>query len=612
MAGPGRRSCTDFLFTLLLVGAYAVLATVVGQSYHEENIDFLENLAYGKNWDGKRCGRDKGLEAFPLTYFTVPVGTPNTTTTDRKLLMRSLFPVCTAKCPEPNPNGIVAAYNRSEPSLCDEPSVKAGLCTWYGGEANRARNYCIDETLLEDDSGIAIEDIVADIKASAGFIAVWSLFAIFVGFLVLWIIKMCSAVFIWAIILAMLGLFTALGYYMLKNAPDAAQRLGWDEDSIQRGAYVVFGIDGVLALFVICYCHSINVASKILRTAADFMVDVWPAMLWPIFSFALQFVAVVAFADFATFVATSGITATTAKEKRHVCTVDKEYLDPFCVDFSIPEQAAGALVFVIFMYFWTAALIHAISVFTMSYTAGHWYYWEHNDEGNKLSPTRQCHLIALLIKGFCTSLLQIGSLAFGSLVIAISQLIVMLCKWAKAYEERTTDNPVVKCFHKVSTCVAQCVDRTARLVTDSAYIQMALKGKGFCGSCGDSLKLWIDHAGLLAIVGSCSAVFRFLGPLVVMGVTGFASWICLTQAHLPKILIAHPLSTPSAPFAVILLLAYLAGDIMMHPYAVVSTTVVHAYCMDKDAATIAAQHGGVRSYRHVPKNLVAFVDDHAL
>lgn len=241
-------------------------------------------------------------------------------------------------------------------------------------------------------------------------------------------------------------------------------------------------------------------------------------------------------------------------------------------------------------------------------------------ESGTSAPTEQqarCSLVAtladfkLLFRGFCAGLKQIGSLAMGSLIMAICRLLVVLCKWAKRREGAT--NPVMKCILSAVTCLAVCLDRTARLVTDNAYIQMALAGKGFCTSCCIGLGIVVRNPVIASCVLGCSRLFALIGPLAVMSLTGLLSWFLLEPHDLPTWLIAQPLNSIYAPMVAVLLLALIVGLLMMNPYSVVSQTIMQAFAADKEAD----EHGGLLPHvdehgfkPHTPRPLQAFVHEY--
>jgi hypothetical protein len=260
--------------------------------------------------------------------------------------------------------------------------------------------------------------------------------------------------------------------------------------------------------------------------------------------------------------------------------------------------------YVLLMYFWSAAYLHAVSVFITSYAAGVWYYSPVREDGLKMLPDGNTFCdCKLLLRGFCASLKHLGSLAMGSLIMAVCTLLVLLCRWAKHRHGAT--NPVAKAIFAVSTCVALCLERCARLVTSHAYIQMALVGKCFCVSCTAGLGMIVRHPVMAAIVGRCGLVLRLVGPLAVMGITGLGAWACLAWVkNIPTFMISSPLQHPQAPMAAILLMSFVVGDLMMHPYSVVCKTVMHAFCADKEMN----EHGGGGGFLpHTPEPLRRFV-----
>lgn len=82
---------------------------------------------------------------------------------------------------------------------------------------------------------------------------------------------------------------------------------------------------------------------------------------------------------------------------------------------------------------------------------------------------------------------HLGSLAFGSLILAIVQFIEIALELVKKQAEANGAGNN-KCFEYAINCLRccmQCVERIVQFINKTAYIQIALRGKNFCTAAKD-------------------------------------------------------------------------------------------------------------------------------
>jgi len=597
------RWCTDFWFIIVFLAAYAGLGVLGLQVVEKGNLEIFENFAHGRNFNGARCGVDAAVKDFPLTFFTVAANTPFIS---NLLIIPTLTPVCTSVCPTGAGAGTSVARL---PDLC-QPDAR-DKCAWYGASTIRVANYCLDVNLLSGGQAANLETALADLGSSVGFIIVLSIFALVLGFTWLLVIRTCANVFIWVTLVGAVAGLGAFGFYIFSSSEVIASKVGYSEDNVKIVSYVIWALDVILALVVVCSIRTIAIAASILKTSALFLADVKSAMLLPLVGAFWQMITLVGF-----LLLIVNCASLNAKEALHqptkACTLNG-MLDPFCVEFDGTGASHWAMLYVLLMYFWSLSLIHAFCTFTTAYAAGIWYFCPYEDgTSTKALPGGNTFCdFRLLFKGFCVGFKHIGSLAMGSLVMAICKLLVFLCKWAKPKEGST--NPAMKCLQATITCLAVCLDRTCRLITDNAYIQMALAGKGFCTSCCIGLGVCVRNPVMSSTVTMCSRLFGLVGPCSVMATSGLLAWFLLDNGGLPHILVSKPLDGIAAPMIAVLLIAWLVGDVMMHPYSVVSMTIMHAFVADREADEHSGLPSGADGHgfrSHTPAPLQQFVRDH--
>jgi hypothetical protein len=366
------RWCTDFWFILVFLAAYAGLVLLGMQVVEKGNLQIFENFAHGQNSKGERCGKDLAVKDFPLTFFTVPEGTDASTTTHPASLVIALTPVCTTECPTGAGAGTSVARAAN---LCPPGADK--LCAWYGAATLKVANYCLDVNVLSGGQAANLETFLADMAASVGFISVLSLFALVLGFTWLLVIRTCANVFIWVSLLGAVAGLGAFGFYVFSSREVISGKIGYDEETVKYVSFVIWALDVILALVVLCSIRTIAIAASILKTSALFLADVKSAMLLPLAGAFWQMITLVGFS-----LLIVNCASLNAKEALHhqtgTCQLNG-FLDPFCVEFDGTGASHWAMLFVLLMYFWSLSLIHAFCTFTTAYAAGIWYFCPYED-----------------------------------------------------------------------------------------------------------------------------------------------------------------------------------------------------------------------------------------
>lgn len=118
--------------------------------------------------------------------------------------------------------------------------------------------------------------------------------------------------------------------------------------------------------------------------------------------------------------------------------------------------------------------IEGLGSYWSSSTVAIWYF----EEGDPSHP---------IMKSIGRSFLQFGSIAFGSLLIAIvifiRIMLEIITKQLKnstmAMEEQAAP---AKFALKCASCYIACFEKIIRFLTENAYIMMAISGENFCSS----------------------------------------------------------------------------------------------------------------------------------
>jgi len=252
----------------------------------------------------------------------------------------------------------------------------------------------------------------------------------------------------------------------------------------------------------------------------------------------------------------------------------------------------------IFGYFWIMAFILACNEFVIIVSAATWYFSDKtipDDDGIAGD--------AEVYKGFKWIFVHFGSLAIGSLLVAIVWMIRFVFEYvSKKMEKASGDNKAVKAMICCIRCCLDCFDRLMRYLTRNAYIYMVISGEGFCSSALNSFILMLKNAAKFAFVQSFSEVFMFIAKICITVLTVVAS-VLIIMATLPQ----NSLASPVLPTIFIVFIGYVISGIFVSIFDAASNTLLQCYLIDSD---IRKQGKGKLDQKHIPPQLLRFLADH--
>jgi solute carrier family 44 (choline transporter-like protein), member 2/4/5 len=83
----------------------------------------------------------------------------------------------------------------------------------------------------------------------------------------------------------------------------------------------------------------------------------------------------------------------------------------------------------------------------------------------------------------------LGTLAFGSLVIAICRMIRVFLEWLDHKLKKYGDNSFARGMLCCCRCCFWCLEKFLKFMNRNAYIMCAVHGKNFCNSARDAFFL---------------------------------------------------------------------------------------------------------------------------
>ena len=142
--------------------------------------------------------------------------------------------------------------------------------------------------------------------------------------------------------------------------------------------------------------------------------------------------------------------------------------------------------------------------------------WYFSGEGSDNSDSRGRVSIMLGVK-WCLSY-HLGSLAMGSFLIAVVQMIKVLFEYFAKKHEKVAgrNNPV---FKAITCCIRCCIwmlEAYVKFLTRNAYIQIALHNSTFCTAAKEAFYLAIRHVGRFASINIIGRILDLIGKGVIV------------------------------------------------------------------------------------------------
>jgi len=155
-------------------------------------------------------------------------------------------------------------------------------------------------------------------------------------------------------------------------------------------------------------------------------------------------------------------------------------------------KVAGLIFFELFSYLWTSQTAGNVVLATLAGGPyGSWYYFGPREQGEM--PKH-----ATLSAFGRASTFSLGSIAFGSLIVTLLELIKIVLQVARN-NANADGHPVEACLACCAECFIGCIERAVEYFNRYAYIEIALYGKPYIAAAQDTWRLFKDR-GIDALV----------------------------------------------------------------------------------------------------------------
>jgi hypothetical protein len=275
---------------------------------------------------------------------------------------------------------------------------------------------------------------------------------------------------------------------------------------LQYAFIIIATIAGILLLLTIGMFKRIRIAVAIIKQASIAMLKMPLIVLFPLFTWILML------ANFAYFIWILCYIVTPSGPMRIS-------LDIANVVWNDPQINNYVLAYHIFGFLWTQFFISGINQVTIAGAIASWY-WLLDKKEKLRSP---------VLKAFGrTMLYHLGSIAVGSLLIAIVEFIRLLVYQIQRKVAKS-QNQQLKYLLACLQCCLKIVSMIVKFINKNAYIYIAITGKAFFKAAGEATGLLMRNAIRTVAVDFVSDFVMFLSKLIVAAVVGFSSYVYISN-----------------------------------------------------------------------------------
>jgi len=356
-------------------------------------------------------------------------------------------------------------------------------------------------------------------------------------------------------------------------------------------AYVLTAVSGFLLFLTLILIPKIRKAILIFREASEAIVSNFMLILVPFCAMPVAVMLIIFWMSATLYLASAGsydfaLTSPLSNSTLYAFNTTITPADSVVQvkGFGVFSYNEGLIAFQLLGYLWSAQFVSGVVIFIVSGTTGHWY-WNGQADSNDSYGRHPLRSSIYVVFRF-----HMGTLAFGSLLIAVVQLI----RYIAAYLEAKTSTKATSRIVQVLWCMLhyclKCIDMCVKFISQNAFIMCALYGEPFCTSAKMAFSTVMHNllqVGTVTFLGDI--VVRFGQFLITMS-AAMCCWLYLD--HDPEFGYGGALELNSFwwPTCVTAFLAFFVAHEMLSLYSITVDTLLLCYCQDTKLAALKPDH----------------------
>ncbi|XP_078387377.1 choline transporter-like protein 2 isoform X2 [Cetorhinus maximus] len=446
----------------------------------------------------------------------------------------------------------------------DKGVVKVANKTTFNGEDGGAVNVT---SLLEGAKGANIVldarqvamKIFEDYTKSWYWILIGMSIALVVSLLFVILLRFIAAFMVWLTILLVIAV---LGYGIYHCYTEYAQLKGVSGSEVTisdlgfqtdlrvylhlRQTWLAFLIilailEVIIILMLIFLRERILIAIALLKEASKAVGCIMSTLAYPIITFVLLLLCVAYWGVTAVFLSTSGKPVYKVFANEGTCNYSMKTCNPktFNVSNVIKQCPEAQCLFAfyggesyyhrylilfqfynVFLFFWLTNFIIALGQVTLAGAFAS-YYWAFN----KPADVPACPVFSSMGRALRY---HTGSLAFGSLLLAIVQVIRVILEYIDQ-KVKGAKNKLAQFILSCLKCCFWCLEKFLKFLNRNAYIMVAIYGKNFCTSAKNAFFLLMRNIIRVVVLDQVTDFLLFLGKMLIVGGVGVFGFFFFTN-----------------------------------------------------------------------------------
>uniref|UniRef100_A0A6Q2ZCJ5 Choline transporter-like protein n=1 Tax=Esox lucius TaxID=8010 RepID=A0A6Q2ZCJ5_ESOLU len=338
-------------------------------------------------------------------------------------------------------------------------------------------------------------------------------------------------------------------------------------------------VELIIILLLIFLRNRLLVAIALIKEASRAIGYVMSALFYPLFTFALLAMVIAYWAVTAVFLSTSNQPIYKVFNETNYSTsiMKSQCPDSQCLfafyggETAYHKYLIGLQFYNVFLFFWCANFVTALGQMTLAGAFAS-YYWAFVKPGDMPA----FPIFASLGRSLRY---HTGSLAFGSLILSIVQIIRVLLEYID-HKLQGTQNKITKFLLCCLKCCFWCVEKFIKFLNRNAYIMVAIYGKNFCTSARDAFFLLMRNMIRVAVLDKVTDFLLFLGKLLIVGIVGIFAFFFFSGKVKAFENTAPTLNYYWVPILTVMVCSYLIAHGFFSVYAMCVDTLFLCFCED--------------------------------
>ncbi|XP_078285761.1 choline transporter-like protein 2 isoform X2 [Rhinoraja longicauda] len=351
-------------------------------------------------------------------------------------------------------------------------------------------------------------------------------------------------------------------------------------------------VEVIIILLLIFLRKRIAIAIALIREASRAIGYIMSSLFYPLITFVLLLFCIAYWAITAVYLATSDEAVYKVFDEKNKCNHTTTTCNPKTfINSDIKKECSEAqcsfafyggetyyhrylIVFQfynLFLFFWLVNFIIALGEITLAGAFAS-YYWAFK----KPADMPRCPVTASIGRALRY---HVGSLAFGSLILAIVQIIRVILEYIDQ-KVKVAQNKVAKFILCCMKCCFWCLEKFLKFLNRNAYIMIAIYGNNFCTSAKNAFFLLMRNFIRVLVLDKVTDFLLLLGKLLIVGAVGILGFYFFTNRISILEDKAPTLNYYWLPLMTLIVGSYLVAHGFFSVYAMCVDTLFLCFCED--------------------------------